>query len=133
MGDCLRKTCPCLKTLWDKIFGPPKGDGENSVKSDSDCTGEGPGNTSRYDSQPQPPPPRPPKTVEKGADIYTALWDFEARDGQELSFKAGDMFEIINRSGDWWSAKKLDSFGRGETGFVPFNYVARAESIQSQP
>ncbi|XP_067226516.1 protein-tyrosine kinase 6b [Chanodichthys erythropterus] len=130
MGDCLRKSCPCLKTLWDKIFGPPKGDGENSVKSDSDCTGG-----SRYDSQPQPqPPPRPPKTVvDNGADIYTALWDFEARDGQELSFKAGDIFEIINRSGDWWSARKLDSFGRGETGFVPFNYVARAESIQSQP
>lgn len=111
----MRKSCPCLKTLWDKIFGPPKGD-------DSDG-----------DPQPQPPP-RPPKTVvENGADIYTALWDFEARDGQELSFKAGDIFEIINRSGDWWSARKLDSFGRGETGFVPFNYVARAESIQSQP
>lgn len=101
----------------------------------SDCTGEEPGNTSRYDPQPQPPPPspRPPKPEENGADIYTALWDFEARDEKELSFKAGDMFEITNRSGDWWSAKKLDSFGRGETGFVPFNYVARAESIQSQP
>lgn len=125
MGDCLRKSCPCLKTLWDKIFGPPKGDGENGVKPDSDCTGAEPGFTS---------PPRPPKTLEKaGADIYTALWDFQARDGQELSFKAGDIFEIIDRSGDWWNAKKLDSFGRGETGFVPFNYVARAESIQSQP
>ncbi|XP_067302630.1 protein-tyrosine kinase 6b [Pseudorasbora parva] len=124
MGECLRKTCPCLKTLWDRIYGHSTADGENSVKADSDCTGE-PGNTEtvmRY---------TPPKTDD--AAIYTALWDFEARDGQELSFKAGDMFEVVKRSGDWWSAKKIDSFGRVATGFVPFNYLARAESVESQP
>lgn len=130
MGECLRKTCPCLKTLWDRIYGPLNCDGENGVKPGNDSTGEGPGNENRYGPQ---IPPRPPPETNNSAEIYTALWDFEGRDGQELSFKAGDIFEIINRSGDWWSAKKLDSFGRGDTGFVPFNYVARAESIQSQP
>uniref|UniRef100_A0A671KIY7 SH3 domain-containing protein n=1 Tax=Sinocyclocheilus anshuiensis TaxID=1608454 RepID=A0A671KIY7_9TELE len=47
-----------------------------------------------------------------------------ARDGQELSFKAGDMLEIITSSGDWWSARKIDLYGSLATGFVPFNYLA---------
>lgn len=99
------------------------------MKTDSDCTGEG--ETDRY-SQPHPHPPQPP-SLKSAVTVYTALWDFEARDGQELSFKAGDMFEIVNNSGDWWSAKKIDSFGSVTTGFVPFNYMGRAESIESQP
>uniref|UniRef100_A0A672MTF8 Tyrosine-protein kinase n=1 Tax=Sinocyclocheilus grahami TaxID=75366 RepID=A0A672MTF8_SINGR len=131
MGECLRKTCPCLKTLWDRIYGPSPTDGENSVKTDSDCTGDGLGNmeSDRY-GQPVSAPLPPRKTA---ASLYTALWDFEARDGQELSFKAGDMLEMVSSSGDWWSAKKIDSQGRAATGFVPFNYLARAESVESQP
>ncbi|XP_056094201.1 protein-tyrosine kinase 6b [Rhinichthys klamathensis goyatoka] len=134
MGECLSKTCPCLKTCWDRICGSSAGDGENSMKTDSDCI-EGPGNTDtdRYTQpQPQPHPPPPQPTSPKSA-VYTALWDFEARDGQELSFKSGDMFEIVNNSGDWWSAKKIDSFDSVTTGLVPFNYMARAESVESQP
>ncbi|XP_016382948.1 protein-tyrosine kinase 6-like isoform X2 [Sinocyclocheilus rhinocerous] len=131
MGECLRKTCPCLKTLWDRIYGPSPTDGENSVKTDSDCTGDGLGNmkSDRY-GHPASAPLRPRKPA---AALYTALWNFEARDGQELSFKAGDMLEIVSSSGDWWSAKKIDSQGRAATGFVPFNYLARAESVESQP
>lgn len=125
MGECLRKTCPCLKTLWDRIYGPSPTDGENSVKADSDSTGDG----LRY-VQPASAPLPPQETA---AALYTALWDFEARDGQELSFKAGDMLEIVSSSGVWWSAKKIDSHGRVATGFVPFNYLARAESVESQP
>lgn len=135
MGECLRKTCPCLKTFWDRIFGSSADDGESSIKTDSDFTGEGPVNTEtdRY-TQPQPQPqPQPPQHPSPKSAVYTALWDFEARDGQELSFKEGDMFEIVNNSGDWWTAKKIDSFGSVTTGFVPFNYLARAESIEFQP
>lgn len=107
------------------------------MKTDSDSTGEGPCNTEtdRY-TQPQvqpQPQPQPPQHPSPTSAVYTALWNFEARDGQELSFKAGDMFEIVNDSGDWWTAKKIDSFGSVTTGFVPFNYLARAESIESQP
>ncbi|XP_016300549.1 protein-tyrosine kinase 6-like isoform X2 [Sinocyclocheilus anshuiensis] len=130
MGECLRKTCPCLKTLWDRIYGSSTTYGENSVKADSDSTGDGLGNT-EFDRYGKPASaPLPPR---KTAALHTALWDFEARDGQELSFKAGDMLEIITSSGDWWSARKIDLYGSLATGFVPFNYLARAESVESQP
>lgn len=101
------------------------------MKAASDCTGDGLGNTEsdRY-GQPTSAPLPPRKTA---AVLYTALWDFEARDGQELSFKAGDKLEIVSSSGDWWSAMKIDSHGRVATGFVPFNHLARAESVESQP
>ncbi|XP_059396726.1 protein-tyrosine kinase 6-like [Carassius carassius] len=130
MGECLRTTCPCLKTLWDRIYGSSTTDGENSVKADSDHTGDVLGNTQsdRYGQTAGEPLP-----ARKTAALHTTLWDFEARDGRELSFKAGDMLEIVTSSGDWWSAKKIDSLGRVATGFVPFNYLARAESVESQP
>lgn len=130
MGECCRKTCPCLKTIWDKIYGPPETDGENSVKVDSDFTNDGFVKTeteSRYAK---------PKILSPGANnnaaIYTALWDFQARNEQELSFKAGDKFEISDRSGDWWTANKKDLFGLVTTGYVPHNYLAR-DSVESQP
>ncbi|XP_052396378.1 protein-tyrosine kinase 6b [Carassius gibelio] len=130
MGECLRTTCPCLQTLWDRIYGSSATDGENIVKADSDRTGDVLGNTqsNRYGQTANEPLP-----ARKTAALHTALWDFEARDGRELSFKAGDMLEIVTSSGDWWSAKKIDSYGRVATGFVPFNYLARAESVESQP
>ncbi|XP_018922500.1 protein-tyrosine kinase 6-like [Cyprinus carpio] len=130
MGECLRKTCPCLKTLWDRIYGSSTTDGENSVKADGDSTGAGLGNTK---SDPYGQPAKAPQPPRKTAALHMALWDFEARDGRELSFKAGDMLEIVTSSGDWWSARKIDSYGSVATGFVPFNYLARAESVESQP
>lgn len=132
MGECCRKTCPCLKTIWDKIYGPPQAEGENSVKVDGDFTNKGfdKNETERRYSKPKIKPPLPPSA--NNAAIYMALWDFKARNDQELSFKAGDKFEITDRSGDWWTANKKDIFGRVTTGFVPYNYLAR-DSVESQP
>ncbi|KAF7726046.1 40S ribosomal protein S29 [Apophysomyces ossiformis] len=41
-------------------------------------------------------------------------------DPNELSFDKGETLEILNRSGNWWQAKKLD----GSTGIVPRNYFS---------
>lgn len=66
--------------------------------------------------------------------IFTALYPFEGRQQGELSFQEGDLFNVIDRSGDWWSARKIDMNGRVlDTGLVPSNYVARAESVETQP
>ncbi|XP_050951813.1 protein-tyrosine kinase 6b [Labeo rohita] len=130
MGECLRKACPCLKSLWDR---PPTTDGENCVKDDSDSKGDGVDNAAadRYIEMRVPiPPPR----KKDNAVLYKALWDFTARDDQELSFKAEEILEVLDSSGEWWTAKKTDSYGlRVITGFVPYNYLARADSLESQP
>lgn len=124
MGHWLRTSCPCLQTLWDRIYGPA---GDAGVKA-----GDAPGGTEPVGRYARPVSAIQPRNTEHV--LYTALWDFEARDVEELSFKAGDVFHIVRRSGDWWSARKTDTNGCVVTaGFVPRNYVARLESVESQP
>ncbi|KAJ8336470.1 hypothetical protein SKAU_G00376900 [Synaphobranchus kaupii] len=65
-----------------------------------------------------------------GAQYFIALYDYEARTFDDLSFRKGDRFEIINNTeGDWWQARCMVT---GKTGYIPSNYVAAADSIQSE-
>lgn len=52
-----------------------------------------------------------------------ALYDYVASpdDSPELSFKKGEIFDILDSSADWWSVKKAD----GSTGIVPSNFMRR--------
>ncbi|XP_030623362.1 protein-tyrosine kinase 6b [Chanos chanos] len=133
MGECLRKSCPCLKTLWDKIFAKPREDGHATVKEEHDRTSDivdsitlngGEESILHY----APHCPRQDKM------IYRALWSFEARAEEELSFEAGDLFNVINSTGEWWTARKIDRNGCTlATGFVPYNYLEREESESGEP
>lgn len=49
-----------------------------------------------------------------------ALYDFESRTGQELSFKKGDLLVLKRRiSEDWW-----EGLHGNQLGLVPTKYVA---------
>ena len=62
--------------------------------------------------------------------IYVALYDYKARTGEDLSFKKGEKMEIINnKDGGWWQAKSLRT---GESGYVPSNYIAPAQSLETE-
>uniref|UniRef100_A0A914Y1R2 Tyrosine-protein kinase n=1 Tax=Panagrolaimus superbus TaxID=310955 RepID=A0A914Y1R2_9BILA len=64
-------------------------------------------------------------------NLYIALFDYEARTDEDLSFKKNDILEILNdMQGDWWYARSLQS---GKTGYIPSNYVAKEKSIDAQP
>lgn len=63
--------------------------------------------------------------------IFVALYDYEARTDEDLSFKKGDQLEIINDTqGDWWYAR---SRATGQCGYIPSNYVAKLKSIEAEP
>ncbi|XP_063810760.1 tyrosine-protein kinase Fgr isoform X2 [Pseudophryne corroboree] len=65
-----------------------------------------------------------------GGTTFIALYDYEARTEDDLSFVKGDKLHIINNfEGDWWEARSLRS---GATGYVPSNYVAPVNSIQAE-
>lgn len=135
MGECLRKACPCLDALWQRIFGekPPEGEGEGrgsgGGKGEEDSSRPGGGEERPRPASPPPPPP----PLESGL-MYTALWSFQSRHVDELSFNEGDLFSVVSRSGDWWTARKIDKNGCVlDTGIVPKNYLDRAESLQIQP
>ncbi|XP_004716122.1 protein-tyrosine kinase 6 [Echinops telfairi] len=68
------------------------------------------------------------------ARLYVGLWDFEARTAEELSFRAGDLFRVARQEEDWWWATRLDAAGRDlAQGYVPQNYLAEKETVESEP
>ncbi|XP_059189268.1 protein-tyrosine kinase 6b [Centropristis striata] len=126
MDECLQRTCPCLDSLWQRIFSdkkPPPREQEGGGGGGGDAVVIAPA-----------PVQVPQDRVPESGSIYTALWSFEARHADELSFQEGDLFSVISRSGDWWTARRIDTNGRVlDTGIVPKNYLSRAESLEMQP
>lgn len=72
----------------------------------------------------RPPPPPPAKTkpkMEPPKEYVVALYDFDAQAEGDLSFRAGERIEIVQKSQnteDWWTGKL-----NGEQGVFPGNYV----------
>ncbi|RFU77572.1 hypothetical protein TARUN_4654 [Trichoderma arundinaceum] len=71
-----------------------------------------------------PPPPKPKPTRLSGApapETVTALYDYAAQAEGDLSFRTGDIIEIIQRTqneNEWWTGKV-----NGRQGQFPGNYV----------
>ncbi|KAI0971557.1 BAR domain-containing protein [Xylaria arbuscula] len=72
----------------------------------------------------KPPPPKPKPSRLAGApavETVTALYDYSAQAEGDLSFRAGDAIEIINKTNnenEWWIGKI-----NGRQGQFPGNYV----------
>ncbi|XP_046355449.2 tyrosine-protein kinase SRK2-like [Haliotis rufescens] len=70
-----------------------------------------------------------PSAFSATAKLLTALYDYEARSNDDLSFRKGDQMELLDESdGDWWLAKHEN----GQEGYVPSNYVAMENTLESQ-
>ncbi|EFW99216.1 bar adaptor protein [Grosmannia clavigera kw1407] len=73
----------------------------------------------------KPPPPPKPKPTRLSAvpapETVTALYDYAAAQEGDLGFRAGDVIEIVTRTGnanEWWEGKL-----NGRQGQFPGNYV----------
>lgn len=71
-----------------------------------------------------PPPPKPKPARLNGSpdpETVTALYDYEAQAEGDLSFKVGEVIEVIartNNENEWWTGKL-----KGKKGQFPGNYV----------
>lgn len=68
---------------------------------------------------PPPPKPKPAQFTGKQVETVTALYDYEAQAEGDISFSAGEVIEIVQRTNnenEWWSGKI-----RGKTGQFPGN------------
>ncbi|RKF73764.1 Regulator of cytoskeleton and endocytosis [Golovinomyces cichoracearum] len=71
-----------------------------------------------------PPPPKPKPARLNGSPVpetVTALYDYEAQAEGDLSFKVGEVIEVIartNNENEWWTGKL-----KGKKGQFPGNYV----------
>ena len=80
------------------------------------------------DNRPPTPTPDPPQSDVK---VYIALYDYDARTDEDLSFRKGDYLEVKpeNSEYDWWMATSRSS---GKTGYIPNNYVAEVKSLEAE-
>ncbi|KAG2468353.1 AT5F1 synthase, partial [Polypterus senegalus] len=65
--------------------------------------------------------PRP----QHAENIMRVMYDFVARNNQELTVMKGDLVEVLNNTKQWWKVRDM----KGEEGFVPNNIL---ESTQEQ-
>lgn len=89
----------------------------------------------------RPPEVVPPQIQEprkSQGHYFVALFDYQARTAEDLSFHAGDKFQILDTSQEgWWLArhleKRADGSGQQLQGYIPSNYVAEDKSLQAEP
>lgn len=63
--------------------------------------------------------------------VFEALYDYDVRTDEDLSFRKGDLLEVLNDSqGDWWLARSKRT---KQEGYIPSNYVAKLKSIEAEP
>ena len=73
---------------------------------------------------PPPPPSSDPPAYSPPVDTVVALYDYTAQAEGDLSFRAGDRIEVVQRTAsaeDWWTGKL-----NGVQGVFPGNYVQDA-------
>jgi fyn-related kinase len=82
--------------------------------------------------RPLPDPAEPSGLLGPNSNkIFVALYDYDARTNEDLSFKKGEHLEILNDTqGDWWFARSKASKSEG---YIPSNYVAKLKSIEAEP
>lgn len=122
--DCCESLCSCVTKNPDKTDSAV-------VISNVHATGfepDPPGSPGPRGSPASPPVPGKPTGT-----LYTALYDYQARTTEDLSFHAGDKVEILKKSDSgWWIARALDGVSAGRSGYIPANFVAPLESLDAQ-
>ena len=79
-----------------------------------------------------PPLPMPPtEAPSTEVKTYVALYDYDARTDEDLSFRKGDFLEVEagNCQFDWWMAT---SRSNGKRGYIPNNYVAEVKTLEAE-
>nr|XP_033795331.1 tyrosine-protein kinase FRK [Geotrypetes seraphini] len=93
-------------------------------------------NTSISQQPSQPVASAPVLRASLSSRVYVALYDYQARTAEDLSFKAGELLEVLNgedtQHSGWWHARSLGSLHKRE-GYIPSNFVAPYKSIEAEP
>ncbi|TKR59277.1 hypothetical protein L596_028973 [Steinernema carpocapsae] len=136
MGACFgkkpSKASPVVTNSWapkDGSGAPPFPATFHPVEKHSLTISSGSGGIA-----PTPTPqvnPNQQQAAPSGAPVFVALFDYDARTDEDLSFKKNELLEVLNgMQGDWWYARSKST---GKTGYIPSNYVAKEKSIDAQP
>lgn len=87
---------------------------------------------------PDPPQSQSQEPRRSHGHYFVALFDYQARTTEDLSFRVGDKLQVLDTSREgWWFARHLekreDGSGQRLQGYIPSNYVAEDRSLQAEP
>ncbi|XGW20361.1 hypothetical protein V3C99_003845 [Haemonchus contortus] len=72
----------------------------------------------------------PQRIVTSDKEVLVALYAYDSRADGDLSFKKGDVMYLLDQSNcDWWYVRHQRT---GNTGYVPRNFVAKQQTIESE-
>uniref|UniRef100_G1SIY6 Tyrosine-protein kinase n=1 Tax=Oryctolagus cuniculus TaxID=9986 RepID=G1SIY6_RABIT len=69
------------------------------------------------------------KDPEEQGDIVVALYPYDGIHQDDLSFKKGEKMKVLEEHGEWWKAKSLST---KREGFIPSNYVAKVNTLETE-
>lgn len=93
----------------------------SSSSSAASSTSSSPSNRSAFFNQ---------ISIDQSRYQYVAIFDYDARTREDLTIRKNDLLEIFNRQNvAWWKARNE----RGQEGWIPSNYVAKRDSLESEP
>ncbi|XP_003781652.1 tyrosine-protein kinase FRK [Otolemur garnettii] len=89
-------------------------------------------------SSPEAPGAQEPEPERSPRRYFVALFDYQARTAEDLSFRVGDKLQVLDASHEgWWFARHLEKRADGSSqqlqGYIPSNYVAEDRSLQAEP
>nr|XP_056710259.1 tyrosine-protein kinase Lyn isoform X3 [Euleptes europaea] len=61
--------------------------------------------------------------------IVVALYAYDGLHEDDLSFKKGEKMTVLEEHGEWWKAKSLTT---KKEGFIPSNYVAKVNTLETE-
>lgn len=86
--------------------------------------------TARNGYQPSVAPPPPPPVIVQDDNSVVALYTYQKRSDSDISFEKDDILIILDKSNkDWWKARNTRT---RQEGYIPSNYVAPVDSLESK-
>lgn len=61
--------------------------------------------------------------------IVVGIYPYEGSHPDDLGFQKGEKLKILEEHGEWWKAKSLET---NREGFIPSNYVAKADTMETE-
>ncbi|GFN98512.1 tyrosine-protein kinase [Plakobranchus ocellatus] len=138
MGNCLGGTRPEPVSTKAGEVSPSHRTTENGTPTAKASTGSAitanannsQGSASPLNQSPQHKADATTEIVAGPLKVFVALYDYDARTDEDLSFRKGEHLEIINDTqGDWWYARSKTT---KKEGYIPSNYVAKLKSLESE-
>uniref|UniRef100_A0A8C4WFF9 Tyrosine-protein kinase n=1 Tax=Gopherus evgoodei TaxID=1825980 RepID=A0A8C4WFF9_9SAUR len=62
--------------------------------------------------------------------LVVALYDYEPTHDGDLGLQKGETLRLLEETGEWWKAQSLTT---GQEGYIPYNFVARVNSLEPEP